>query len=71
MVNDMKIRVQAPKEVADYISRNQSFSKCGETLCGNGGNYVTENKNRHLKVIYRQAFLPYNVGLFQFEIIKS
>ena len=31
VVNDMKTGVQATKEVADYISRNESFSRSGDT----------------------------------------
>ena len=49
VVNDMKTGVQATKEVADYISRNESFSRSGDTLRGQDGDYVTENENRHLK----------------------
>ena len=45
----MKTRVQAPREVADYISRNESSSRSGDTLRGEGGDYVTENEHRHLK----------------------
>ena len=60
IVNDLKIRVQAPKEVAGYISRNESFSRSVDTLCGEGGDYVTENKNRHLK-----SHLPPRVPILQ------
>ena len=49
VVNDMKTGVQATKEVADYISRNESFSRSGDTLRGQDGDYVTENENPHLK----------------------
>ena len=49
IVNDMQIRVQAPKEVADYISRNESFFKSEENLGREGGDYVTESENCHPK----------------------
>ena len=45
IVNDMKIRAQPPREVADYISRNKSFSRSADTLRGEGGDYLTENEN--------------------------
>ena len=45
----MKIRFQTPREVADYISRNESFCRSGDTLRGEGGDYLAENENRHLK----------------------
>ena len=40
-VNDMKIRVQAPKVVANYISTSELFSRSGHILRGEGGDYVT------------------------------
>lgn len=45
IVNDMKIRAQPPREVADYISRNKSFCRSADTLHGEGGDYVTGNEN--------------------------
>ena len=40
-VNYMKIQVQAPKAVANYISTNESLSRSGHALRGEGGDYVT------------------------------
>ena len=65
IVNDMKNRVQTPKEVSDYKSRNESFSKCGETLYRKRGDYVTENENHHLK-----SHLPPGVPTLQCWIIS-
>ena len=31
------------------ISRNESYSRSGDPSKGEGGDYVTENENRHLK----------------------
>ena len=47
--NDMRIRVQAPKEIKEYIERNESFSRSGDETRGEGGDYITENENKHLK----------------------
>ena len=62
----MKIRVQTLKELADYIGRNESFSRSGDTLRGEGGDYVTEKENRHLK-----SHLPPGVPTLQSWIISS
>ena len=45
----MENRVQAPKEVANYISTNKLFSRSGHFLCGEDSDYVTENEKSHLK----------------------
>ena len=65
IVNDMKIRVQAPKEVANYISTNKLFSRSGHNLCGEVSDYVTENKNGHLK-----SHLPSGAPTLQSWIIS-
>ena len=49
LINDMKIRVEAPTEVKKYIEDNESFSRSGDPNRGEGGDYITENENRHLK----------------------
>ena len=46
---DMKIRTLAPKEVQKYIEQNEAFSRAGDHCCGEGGDYVTETENKHLK----------------------
>jgi hypothetical protein len=49
LLTDMKIRVEAPEEVRDYIRRNEAFSRTGDSTRGEGGDYVTEAENRTLK----------------------
>ena len=49
IVHDMEIRVLAPPEVKNYIVQNESFSRSGDTYRGEGGDYVTETENKHLK----------------------
>ena len=49
LINDMKIRVEAPPEVQKYIEDNEAFSRSGDPNRGEGGDYITENENRHLK----------------------
>ena len=61
----MEIRVQAPKEVANYISTNKLFSRSGHFLCGEGSDYVTENENSHLK-----SHLPSGTPTLQSLIIS-
>ena len=47
--NDMKIRVTAPDDVESYLKSNESFSRSGDSSKGEGGDYVTEVENKHLK----------------------
>ena len=37
------------KEIKTFISTNESYSRSGGPSKGEGGDYVTENENRHLK----------------------
>ena len=39
ILNDMSIRVQAPSEIKDYISRNESLTRSGNPNRGEGGDY--------------------------------
>ena len=45
----MQIRVEAPPEVQEYIMKNESFSRSGDTYRGEGGDYITETENKHIK----------------------
>ena len=45
----MQIQIEAPEEIKTFISRNESYSRSGDPSKGEGGDYVTENENRHLK----------------------
>jgi hypothetical protein len=45
LVNDMTVRVNAPQEVKDYIAKNESFSRSGDSCRGEGA----EAENRSLK----------------------
>ena len=47
--NDMKEWLEAPKEVYDFITGNKSFSRSGDEYRGEGGDYRTENENKHIK----------------------
>ena len=49
ILNDMKLRVEAPAEVRNFINQNESFSRSGDPCRGEGGNYITETENKHLK----------------------
>ena len=49
LVHDMKLRVLAPDQISTYISQNESFSRSGDQFRGEGGDYVTETENKHLK----------------------
>ena len=49
ITNDMKCRVVAPPVAADCIAKNELFSQSGCSLRGDGGDYITENKNKYLK----------------------
>ena len=48
MITNMQIRVEVPPE-AQYIMRNEPFSRSGNTCCGEGGEYITETENKHIK----------------------
>ena len=49
IINDMQIRVEAPPEVQECIIKNESFSRSGNTYHGEGGDYITETENKHVK----------------------
>ena len=36
-INDMQIGVEAPPHIQEYIMKNESFSRSGNTYCGEGG----------------------------------
>ena len=44
----MQIWVDAPPEVQEYI-KNESFSRSDNICCGEGGDYITETENKHIK----------------------
>ena len=45
----MKIRVEAPAEVRNFMNQSESFSRSGDPFRGEGGDYITETENKHLK----------------------
>ena len=49
VINDMQVRVEAPPEVQEYIMKNESFSGSGNTYHGEGGDYIPETENKHIK----------------------
>ena len=49
ILNNMKIRVEAPAKVRNFINQNKSFSRSCNPCTGEGGDYITESKNKHLK----------------------
>ena len=53
ILNDMKLHVEAPAEVCNLINQNESFSRSGDPCRGEGGDYITETENKHLK-----SYLP-------------
>ena len=46
---DMTIKVLTRQEIKQYIAPNEAFSDSGDHYRGEGGDYVTETGNRHLK----------------------
>ena len=38
-----------PKEVCDFMTCNESFSRSDDEYRGEGGDYVTKNENKHTK----------------------
>ena len=44
ILNDMKIRVEVPAEVHNFINQNKSFSRSGDRCSGEGGDYITETE---------------------------
>ena len=50
ILNDMKIRVEAPAVVINFINQNESFSRSGDPCRGEGGDYITETENKYLKL---------------------
>ena len=49
LLNDMRVRVTAPEEIRKFMSANESFSRSGDHFRGEGGDYITETENKHLK----------------------
>ena len=49
IVNNMQIRVEAPNDINKFIARNESFSTSGDNCRVEGGDYITEIENKHLK----------------------
>ena len=49
ILNDMKMRVQAPAEVRNFINQNESFSRLADPCRAESGDYITEAENKHLK----------------------
>ena len=49
IMNDMRIRVEALTKVKSYIKHNESFNRYGDHFRGEGGDYVTNIENKHLK----------------------
>ena len=49
IVNDMQIRVEAFPKVQEYIMKNESFSRSGDTYRGVEGDYISETENKHVK----------------------
>ena len=49
IMNDMRIRVEAPTEVKLYIKHNESFDHYGDHFREECGDYVTEIENKYLK----------------------
>ena len=47
ILNDMKLCVEAPAEVCNFINQNESFSRSGDPC--RGGGYITKTENKHLK----------------------
>ena len=45
----MKERLEAPKEVYDFITGKESFLRSGDEYRGEGGDYITENENKYIK----------------------
>ena len=45
----MKIPVEASAEVRNFINQKESFSRSGDPCRGEGGDYITETENKHLK----------------------
>ena len=45
----MKICVEALAEVRNFINQNESFSRSDDSCRGEGGDYITEIENKHLK----------------------
>ena len=44
----MQVRVEAPPDVQEYIMKNESFSRSGDTYHGEGGDYLTETENKQV-----------------------
>ena len=50
ILNNTKIGVEAPAEVCNFINQNKSFSRSGDPCRVEGGDYITETENKHLKL---------------------
>ena len=44
VLNDMKICLEVPAELHNFINQNKSFSRSGDPCRGEGGNYITEKQ---------------------------
>ena len=64
--HDMKIRTLAPPEIRSYIEENESFSRSGDSFRGEGGDYIIETENKHLK-----SNLPPGVPKFSSWVMAS
>ena len=49
IVNDMRIRGEALNAIKEYIKRNESFDRSNDHKRAEGGDYITETKNKHLE----------------------
>ena len=54
IANDMKIRVEAPDDIKDYILKNESFSRSGDKCKGEGGDYIMKMRTN----IYKSHLSP-------------
>ena len=57
ILNNTKIGVEAPAEVCNFINQNKSFSRSGDPCRVEGGDYITETENKHLK-LYLSPGIP-------------
>ena len=62
----MKIRVLAPEPVKEYMSKNESIAQSGDHCRGEGGDYITENENHHLK-----SHLPPSVPILNHWVVAA
>ena len=53
-LRDLWQRVQMPQEIKEYISTSESFSVSGREHSGQGGDFVHEELNKHIKALLPQ-----------------